>query len=131
MQERAERVNACDTSQNRYQYSDKILCGQCGKHYKRKIIQERLYWQCSTFLHDGRDVCPAQQIPERVLDDLAAELGGMGNIAEIIIPEPNCLVFRLAGGTEIERKWHISRRDSWTDEMKEAARQKARVQHGN
>ena len=131
MQERAKRVNAHNTNQNRYPYTGKILCGQCGKHYKRKIVQGRFCWQCSTFLHEVRAVCPAQQIPERVLDDLTAELGGMGNIAEIIVPEPNCLVFRLAGGKEIEREWHISRRDSWTDEMKEAERQKARAQHGN
>lgn len=130
MQERAERVNARDTSQNRYPYSGKILCEQCGKRYKRKIVQGRLYWQCSTFLHEGRDACPAQQIPERILDGFTAELGGMGNIAEIIIPEPNRLVFRLVSGAEVEREWSISRRDSWTDEMKEAARQRARAQHG-
>ncbi len=126
MQERAERVNARDTSQNRYPYSGKILCGNCGKRYKRKVVQGRLYWQCSTFLHEGRDACPAQQIPERILDGLAGELGGIGNIAEILVPAPNRLIFKLASGTEIEKEWHISRRDSWTDEMKEAARQKAR-----
>ena len=131
MRERAERVKARDTSHNRYPYTEKILCGQCGKRYRRKVVQGRLYWQCSTFLQEGRDACPAQQIPERILDGFAAELGGMGNIAEIIVPASNRLVFQLAGGTEVEREWTISRRDSWTDEMKESARQKARVQHGN
>lgn len=131
MRKRAERVNARDTSQNRYPYTGKILCGQCGKRYKRKVVQERQYWQCSTFLHEGRDTCSAQQIPERILDGFVAELGGMGNITEIIVPAPNRLIFRLASGSEVQREWHISRRDSWTDEMKEAARQKAREQYGN
>jgi len=58
------------------------------------------------------------------LDGLAAELGGMGNIAEIIVPAPNRLIFRLNSGAEIEKEWHITRRDSWTDEMKQAARQR-------
>lgn len=123
---RAQHIHVGDTSQNRYPFTGKIICGHCGKNYRRKIVQERIYWQCSTFLHDGRDSCPAQQIPERILEAFAAELGGMETISEIHVPEKNKLLFILYSGQRLEREWHISRRDSWTDEMKEAARQRAK-----
>ena len=128
---RAKHVKARDTSQNRYPFTGKIVCECCGKNYKRKVVHGRSYWQCSTFLHDGRDYCPAQQIPERILEEFADEFGGMANISEIRVPGKNKLIFVLYGGQAIEKEWHISRRDSWTDEMKEVARQKARSRYGN
>jgi hypothetical protein len=99
------------------------------KNYKRKKGVGCFYWQCSTFLTSGRDACAAQQIPERIFDNLAAELGGMECIAEIIVPALNRLVFKLKNGAEIEKEWHITRRDSWTDEMKETARQRRLAQN--
>jgi DNA invertase Pin-like site-specific DNA recombinase len=122
---RAAQAKARNISHLRYPYSGKILCASCGKRYRRKKGVGVFYWQCKTFLTDGRRICPAQQIPERILDDFAAELGGMSNIAEIVVPAPNRLIFRLSSGAEIEKEWSITRRDSWTDEMKEAARQKS------
>ena len=123
--ERAAHVKAGDTSANQYPYSGKIVCEHCGKHYRRKIVQGRRYWQCGTFLVEGRDVCPAQQIPERILDGFAAEFGGMDNIAEIRVPRRDRLKFILYDGREAEREWYISRRDSWTDEMRAVARARA------
>jgi DNA invertase Pin-like site-specific DNA recombinase len=124
MAERAARFKVRDTSALRYPYTGKIRCGNCGKNYKRKKGVGVFYWQCGTYLTEGRNACPAQQIPERILDGFAAELGGMGNIIEILVPAPNRLIFRLNSGAEIEKEWHITRRDSWTDEMKQAARQR-------
>ena len=129
-QERAAHFNASDSSQNKYPFTGKIVCGLCGKKYKRKAVQGRLYWQCSTFLHDGKNYCPAQQIPERILIDFAAELGSMANIAEIRVPGKNKLIFVFHNKQEIIKDWHISRRDSWTPEMKEAARRRALEQRG-
>ena len=122
--ERAEHFNTADTSKNRFQFTSRIVCGHCGKNYRRKVVQGRYYWQCGTFLVEGRDVCPAQQVPERILEGLTAELGGMDNIALIFVPKPNTIVFRLMNGQEERREWSITRRDSWTDEMKETARQR-------
>lgn len=42
----------------------------------------------------------------------------------------NRLVFHLANGQVFERTWKdITRRDSWTPEMKEAARKRSLEQH--
>ena len=50
----------------------------------------------------------------------------INQIEKIVVPEPNHLIFKLKNGTEIERIWKDrSRKESWTPEMRESARQKA------
>lgn len=107
-------------------FTSKIVCGDCGKKYKRKIANGKHFWQCSTFQSVGKEFCPtSKQIPEEVLIALSEELGGMDFITEIFVPAPNKLIFTLADGTTTEREWKDrSRRESWTPERREAARQK-------
>lgn len=51
-------------------------------------------------------------------------------IREIHVLSENRLRFVFTDGTEAETQWsNSSRRESWTSEMKEAARQRARQQH--
>jgi DNA invertase Pin-like site-specific DNA recombinase len=108
-------------------FSSKITCGGCGKKYKRKTACGRHYWHCSTFLSVGKDFCPiSKQIPEEMLTALADEFGGMDAVTEIVVPSPNKLIFIMKDGSAAEREWQDrSRRQSWTPEMREAARQKA------
>ena len=58
-QHRAERGIGKDTNkyQNRYVFSGKLICGECGGHLKRKIIQGRvegplIVWVCQTHIQD-------------------------------------------------------------------------------
>ncbi len=47
------------------------------------------------------------------------------DFTEIRVPAPYTLVIVRPDGTEITRKWqHQSRRESWTPEMKQAARER-------
>jgi hypothetical protein len=62
-------------------------------------------------------------VPESVLNSLIEERGGISTIAEIIVPEANRLLFCFKDGREESAAWQTSRRDSWTPEMKEKARQ--------
>jgi hypothetical protein len=107
-------------------FTSKITCGDCGKHYKRKISNGKHFWHCAMFQSLGKEFCPtSKQIPEDMLTRLAEELGGMDNIAEIIVPAPNRLTFMIKGGSVVEREWQDrSRRESWTPEKREAARQR-------
>ena len=107
-------------------FTSKITCGDCGKHYKRKVANGKHFWHCATYLSVGKEFCgTSKQIPEDVLTRLADELGGMDNITEIIVPAPNCLTFIMKDGRTAEREWiDRSRRESWTPEKREAARQK-------
>lgn len=118
----------------RYPFSGKILCVQCGKNYKRKTTNGKISWNCSTYLRYGKAACHAKQIPEDTLMALSAEVLGRsefdeavfrGQISAIRVPEFNKVVFIFLDGREIEKTWQDkSRRDSWTEEAKQKARQR-------
>ncbi len=136
MEERRRRYDAKDTSDNRYPFSGIIRCGNCDKNYKRRVAAGRVAWQCSTFLKNGKAACHAKQIPEPVLYITGAEVLGQKEfdaeifkkeIAEIRVPEFNKLVFVFRDGHTAEKAWQDrSRRESWTDEMRQAASQRAK-----
>jgi DNA invertase Pin-like site-specific DNA recombinase len=111
---------------NRYEFSGKIICENCGKHYKHKKTKRGFSWQCSTFLMKGKAKCPAKAIPESVLQKLFDDLGGGENIVNISVPKANFIRFKLKIGGEVIKEWKDrSRAESWTKEMKEKARQDA------
>jgi len=136
IQERRKSCGAKSDTRNRYPFSGIIWCGNCGKKYKRKVTAGRAAWQCSTFLKEGKAACHAKQIPEHVLyttvsEVLAQEEFDAGifetEIAEIRVPEFNKLVFVFRDGHAAEKVWQDrSRRESWTDEMRRAASEKAK-----
>jgi len=43
--------------------SKKIYCGNCGTLFRRKIVNEKVYWTCRKHDRD-KDLCPISQIPE-------------------------------------------------------------------
>jgi hypothetical protein len=138
-EERAIHFKAKDTSPNTYPFSGKILCEYCGKNYQRKKAVGKFNWQCSTFLREGKAVCPAKQIPESTLMAVTAEVLGLAEfdedvfknrISEIRVPGDNRLAFFFSDGRIVNREWQDrSRRESWTEEMKQAARERALLQH--
>ena len=133
--ERAARFDAKDTSGIRYPFTGKILCECCGKYYRRKKAVGKFNWYCSTSHSEGKAACPAKQIPEETLTAVAAEVLGLSEfdaavfqskISEIRVPGDNRLAFVFSDGSIAHREWrHRSRRESWTAEMKQAARERA------
>ena len=119
-----------------YPFSQKLVCGYCGKHYKRRVNSGKIAWQCSTFMMRGKSFCPAKQIRESILEAASAEVLGTDafdaelferEIDHIRVCEGNLLVFIFRDGYKAEKMWKDpSRRDSWTDEMKEKAAEYAR-----
>ena len=105
----------------RYSFSGKIICGNCGKHYRRKTTKTGVVWTCATFNSKGKAACASKQIPETTLIDI---LGGMP-FDTITADDGNKLTVRY-GSTETVLYWKDrSRSESWTPEMKEKARQRA------
>jgi DNA invertase Pin-like site-specific DNA recombinase len=107
-----------------YVFTGKIVCGQCGKAFHRRIAgigtpYEKAVWICSTFNQRGKSACSrSQQIPESVLLEIAD-----AGFVQIRVPEPNVLVIVMPDGSETERRWrHKPRSGSWTDEKREKAR---------
>jgi hypothetical protein len=119
---------------SRYPFSSKVVCAACGKFYKRKITHGIAAWQCSTYLNEGADACPSVKIHERVIMEKAAEALGLEafdedifteRVERIVVPEDHRLVFVMKDGRKVETVWEPrSRRESWTEEMREAARQR-------
>ncbi len=122
--------------QKRYPFTGIIRCGLCDKKYQRRASKGRYFWICSTFQKEGKSSCPSKQIPEPTLIQITVEVLGLDEfdeaifaeeIIEIRVPGANMLTFVFADGRVVEKTWHDrSRSESWTDEMREAARQKAK-----
>ena len=119
----------------RYPLSGFVKCGICGKGYSHKKTRYREKWSCNTFQNEGKNVCSSKNIPDSELTRITLEVLGIDelNVEAIkrkllcieVFPD-NRLIYHLKGEIDVERKWNdLSRKDSWTDEMKEEARRKA------
>jgi len=125
--------------QESYPFSGLIRCEQCGAPYRRKHAvsgtkYEKIVWICTTFNTLGKPACNAQQIPENILCEKAASILGLpafdeaifaSKIKEIRVPSPGRLIFVFHDGFRVAAQWqNPSRRHSWTEEMKQAARER-------
>ncbi|MPM58830.1 hypothetical protein SDC9_105663 [bioreactor metagenome] len=119
----------------RYPFTGKIICGNCGKNFQRKTTKGRVGWLCATYLERGRSACPAKQIPETALLDACAEALGLPSfdevefrkkISRIEVTGTNTLRFVfIYDGIRVVMWKDRSRSESWTAEMKQAAREKS------
>ena len=119
----------------RYIFTGKIKCMNCGKNYKRKIYNKKIYWMCQTYAEEGRNVCSTKQIPEEILMSKICEVLGINDFNEdlfkekikhIIVPESGLLTFVFHDGNEVTLKWqNKSRSESWSEEKRQAARERA------
>lgn len=117
-------------------FSRKLVCGICGRHYIRKKSSKGSTWVCYTYEAFGKVACASKAIPERILEAVVAEAlathGATENdfrdcVDHIDVVGANELNFIFYDGTSEHRTWKDpSRRDSWTLEMREAARQRAK-----
>lgn len=123
-----------------YPFTGMIICEQCGAHYRRKTANaggryEKIVWICTTFNTKGKAHCASQQIPEDILCATAARAIGLPEFDEAVfarevqavrVPEGGTLVFLFRDGSEVAETWqNKSRRDSWSPEMKQQAREHA------
>lgn len=122
-----------------YLFTGVVRCGQCGSTFYRRIRNRNTkyakpVWTCQLFDTIGKDACPAQQIPEDILIAKTAEVLGTADfdrdmltaqIKEIQVPGHNRLIYVFHDGRTKEVTWqHKSRKESWTEEMKQKAREK-------
>ena len=109
-----------------YPYTGMITCAKCGKHYRRKTTRTQVVWICATFNMYGKSRCASKQIPETTLDAIIQENSiNLGSLEKIVADDNNTLHFHFKNGAAVTYTWQDrSRSASWTDEMKEQARQK-------
>lgn len=130
IQRRADKHTHPGVSQKTYPFTGMVICAGCGKHYRRKITKAGPVWICSTFNTMGKEYCSSKQIPENTLIAMTEEVVGNidalhDKITAIRVESGNTLVFCFKDGTEVVKHWQDrSRAESWTEEMKQAARQR-------
>ena len=141
---RAKKYNQ-NTSTPRYPFSGLIVCGRCGKHFGRKICDAgtsyaKPTWYCNTSKTWGKQACDmAQHIPEEILKAQTCQALGLASLdgidlndhlIRILVPEKNTLVYVFKDGSEKRVEWQYrSRRESWSPEMREKARQQMLARH--
>ena len=107
-----------------YPYSGLIVCGTCGKKYRRMVTPSGPVWICSTYSKLGKAACQSKRIPEPILDELTAGVS-LNRLSALRAENGNRLVFCYKDGAETVKEWKDrSRADSWTPAMKELARQR-------
>ncbi len=132
---RATQFNKEPAPRTTYPFTSLLVCDICGKNYRRKTTKTGIVWVCGTFNTLGKAACASKQIPEATLQQATAEVLGVkaftqeqlhSLIQSIRICNDNILIFCFKDGSEVTRTWKDrSRSESWTDEMKEAARRKS------
>ena len=114
-------------------FSTKITCGECGKHYrrsgKRNTAGEVYYiWICQTKSQKGASACTSKSIPEKILQNVCADVLGLDEFDETVFAEridgitvhgSDTLEFHFSDGHTETRKWvSTAKTDWWTPERK-------------
>lgn len=67
-----------ETFHNRYPYSTKIICGEHGTTFHRRVLDNKCgaveAWQCKIYRQKGRSACPAPRIRSFELDQILGRL---------------------------------------------------------
>ena len=114
-----------------YPFTGLIVCATCGKHYRRKTTASGVIWVCTTYNTHGKKACASKAIPESILYDLTADIP-LSDLTAIRAEKDNTLVFCFKDDTQAVKRWKDrSRAESWTEEMREAARQKTLARTAN
>jgi len=130
--ERRVAVFAPKKASTSYPFSGLIECANCGKHYRRKTTATGIVWVCATYNTQGKTACSSKQIPEPILTATTLEViksdsldGLKDKVSAIRVDDNNTLVYVLTNGETVTKQWKDrSRSESWTPEMKQAAREK-------
>ena len=104
----------------------KIKCGCCGKNYLRKAYAYRTFWVCATYSRKGKNGCPTKRLDEGELIKILEGLNLTPNdIKEITVSDDRSLYILNKDGECFTAQLKVhSRKDSWTPEMKEKAKQR-------
>jgi DNA invertase Pin-like site-specific DNA recombinase len=134
MSRRACRFKKPATDKPEHPFNGKLVCGVCGGSYHRKDVHGGPVWTCGRFNRFGKSACASKRVPEDTLMSATATALGQDAFDEpafrdrvdrIQVCNENTLIFRFKDGTEATVIWKDkSRSQNWTDEMREAARQR-------
>ena len=133
---RAEKYSRGAEAKGVFPFTHKVACGCCGATFNRKTARGKKIWICRTYNRLGKSACASKAVPEEALCSAAAQVLELDAfdpeafeeaIERVTALEGNRLTFHFRDGTQKTVEWaDTSRAESWTEEMKEAARQVSR-----
>lgn len=131
LQQREETNSNTGKKQMSYPFTSLIACDCCGMNYRRKMTATGPVWICGTFNLKGKAFCASKAIPERVLFELTSDIR-FDELGGITACNGNRIVLNFRNGTTEDRYWKDrSRSESWTPEMRKAARDRQLRRNGN
>lgn len=121
------------------EFTGMIRCPNCGRNFRRTLKNGSPGWICPTYYTEGKEYCQSKKIPEDTLKRTIMNTFGietwlpdffLNRVEYIIASGPNTIELHMMDGTTKTLEWKDrSRRESWTPEMKEKARQNAYRRH--
>lgn len=139
IRQRAELYPSAPGPKEKHLFTGLLHCGICGRPYRRKVTAmgtkyAKPIWICWTFFTLGKNFCHSQRIAESILIARTSEVLGsvdwdrdvlLEHISEIRALENHRLLYVFRDGHTREVAWqNPSRRESWTAEMKQRARER-------
>lgn len=129
-----ERAVGVITREENNPFQQKLVCPYCNRHFSRKISRGKFHYICSYYDKYGKDGCPNKKVPQDILEKVTAEVLKLKEFnARVFEKEINHitafndsrLIFYFKDGHEVEKTWsYPSRKELWSEEMKEAARKR-------
>ncbi|OQC50709.1 MAG: Transposon gamma-delta resolvase [Tenericutes bacterium ADurb.Bin024] len=115
-------------------FQQKLVCPYCNRHFSRKLSRGKFHYICSYYDKYGKDGCPNKKVPQNILEKATAEVLKLKEfnarvfekeIDHITAFNDSRLIFYFKDGHEVEKTWsYPSRKELWSEEMKEAARRR-------
>lgn len=137
---RAEYFKLDKLKAHTYPLTGLVRCGNCGKNYNHKKTRYTEKWSCKTYQDFGKTECDAKSVPDAELTRITLEVLNIKELNRDLVEDKlevievlknNKLLYHLRDGSTVERTWNdISRRDSWTEEMRKEARRKSLARIG-
>ncbi|MDD6880027.1 MAG: recombinase zinc beta ribbon domain-containing protein, partial [Firmicutes bacterium] len=112
----------------------------CGANYTIKRKKNIIKWQCRTFDKKGKKHCASKAIRDDILRETTKKVLNIKEFDEgifnlkieyILVSDGNILKYMFKDGSIKEITWkNPSRKDSWTSEMCNLARERSMKQNG-
>ena len=118
-------------------FKGKIKCGICGHTFVRRSAHgdRKSLWRCNCYIMNGKDKCDSPSVLDSEVIRLTKLVLGvneinkdtvLSKIKEILVNADKTLTFELNGGEKITHPFNdYSRKNSWTPEMKQKARERS------
>lgn len=105
--------------------SGRILCGKCGKNYRRSACHGIVFWNCGTYIERGKSFCEGGRIREDDLMRIIEETARIEDVELVTVMDGTVSIKLKNGETFIRTVEQTSRSASWTPEKREAAKERA------